>query len=237
MTRFTFVCCVNRPEVARKHLLTSPCVQRGSGNQLVMVEGMGSAGDGFRWASELAAHDWIVQVHQDVHLPPGWDRVFADGLEQARSSMPSLAAAGVYGIRADGTPAGRVFDRDRWLGSPSSVPASVRSLDELLLAVRRDSGLSINAGLGWHLYGTDLCLQAEAAGLAAVAMDAPCRHHSGLPRTAPAPGSEAAADLQRQVDAFNASTLELCRLWPGALPVVTPITRIEPGRLLELPGG
>ena len=42
----------------------------------------------------------------------------------------------------------------------------MRTLDEMLLVVRRDSGLRFDAGLpGFHMYGTDICLEAEAQGL------------------------------------------------------------------------
>lgn len=235
MTRLSFVSCINRPEVARRHLLSSPCLQLERGHQLVLAADMDSAGSGFRWGLELAVHDWIILLHQDVHLPDGWDKKFARSLLGARQRFPRLAVAGVYGLQANGAKVGRVYDRDRWLGDPAPEPTPVRSLDELLLAVHKDSGLQICAELGWHLYGTDLCLQAEAAGLDAVVVDAPCHHHSSLPRQAPASDPDAAAALQGQVDAFNVSASVLCRRWPQAMPVHTSITQVNHGSRLVLP--
>lgn len=234
MTRLSFVCCVNQAQVARDCLLASPCLQPGHGHQLVIAQGMGSAGEGFRWGRELARHPWLVLLHQDVFLPPGWDEVFVSALQAAERRFARLAAAGVYGVRANGTHVGHVYDRDRWLGHSPVETEQVRSLDELLLAVHRDSGLAVAPELGWHLYGTDLCLQAEAAGQVALVLDAPCEHRSALPRTLQAHDDTAAAALQTQVDAFNRSARVLAARWPTALPVTTAVATIEHGSALGM---
>ena len=52
------------------------------------------------------------------------------------------------------------------------LPPQVATLDELLLIVRRDSGLRFDPELGFHLYGADICLQASEQGLAVVALAA-----------------------------------------------------------------
>ena len=67
---------------------------------------------------------------------------------------------------------GWVVDRGRTLRDGSELPAPVATLDELLLIVRRDSGLRFDPDLGFHLYGADICLQASEQGLAVVALDA-----------------------------------------------------------------
>jgi hypothetical protein len=40
--------------------------------------------------------------------------------------------------------------------------AGAVSLDELAVCLHRDSAVAIDASLGWHLWATDLCLQAQA---------------------------------------------------------------------------
>jgi hypothetical protein len=84
----TFVCCVNRPDMARSCLLASPCLTRERGHQVLIAQGMRSAGEGFDWALQLARHPWIVLVHQDVYLPPGWDHAFAAGVSAAQDAFP-----------------------------------------------------------------------------------------------------------------------------------------------------
>ena len=79
---------------------------------------------------------------------------------------------------------GWVVDRGRMLRDGQELPARVATLDELLLIVKRDSGLRFDPDLGFHLYGADICLQASEQGLAVVALAAQCHHNSrsvGLP--------------------------------------------------------
>lgn len=194
---------------------------------------MRSAGEGFQWGLQLARHAWIVLLHQDVYLPQGWDGQFLQQLQAAQQRHPSLAVAGVYGVCSDGRHAGHVLDRDRWLGGPFAQAEPVRSLDELLLAVRAESGLRPDPALGWHLYGTDLCLQAADRGNPAVVVDAPCEHRSTLPRSLPQTASPRDDGLAAQIQAFNASAQVLARRWPHAMPVVTAVTTIDHGRVLE----
>lgn len=234
MEHLTFVSCVNKAEVAKSCLLASPCLAPGRGHQLILVSGMPSAGAGARWGAKLARHPWMVLLHQDVYLPEGWDVQFLAGLRAASREFPALAVAGVYGVRADGSHAGHVYDRDCWLGSPLEAAERVRSLDELLLAVRLDSGIGPDPALGWHLYGTDVCLQAEAAGLDAVVLHAPCEHRASLVREVASLNAEEKAQWQPGVDAFNASVETFCKRWSQALPVVTPMASVDEGYRLSI---
>jgi hypothetical protein len=53
------------------------------------------------------------------------------------------------------------------------------SLDELLLVMRRSSGLNFDRSLpGFHFYGTDICLQADARGLQSYIIPGFCLHNS-----------------------------------------------------------
>src|SRR5262249_24609919 len=59
------------------------------------------------------------------------------------------------------------------------LPAPVLTLDEVLIAVRRGSGLRFCPDApGFHCYGADICLEAAARGLRAMAIDAPLMHLS-----------------------------------------------------------
>ena len=227
MRRFSVVCCVNRPAVARSCLLASPCLAPGVGHQLLLVGGAGSAGAGMATGLALAHHGWLVMVHQDVYLPPGWDVRFGQALDAALAQHPNLAVAGVYGVTAAGAHVGHVLDRGRWLGEPLAGAVPVRSLDELLLAVRVGSGLCAAAELGWHLYGTDLCLAAETRGWVAAVVDGPCEHRSELPRMEGALGAAERGYLRAAAGAFGHSADALLRRWPHAAPVHTPVMSLE----------
>jgi hypothetical protein len=91
---------------------------------------------------------------------------------------PNWGVVGAVGIAYDpGTPTtrraiGHWCDPNGYNRS-SPLPARVQSLDEQWLGIRRSSGLRFDNRLpGFHCYGVDLCLQAEASGLASYAIDA-----------------------------------------------------------------
>src|ERR1700676_4349110 len=99
---------------------------------------------------------------------------------QAEQQGGPVGIAGVFGVLDRRVPfdaIGRVAHRDRLL-SHQSLPSYVDGLDELLLVVPRDTPLRVDGDLGWHLYGTDLDLQAQEKGLRVVVVVAPCHHNS-----------------------------------------------------------
>ena len=112
-------------------------------------------------------------------------------------------------------------DRGRVLRDGPELPARVATLDEIVLVVRRDSGLRFDPDLGFHLYGADICLQAREQGLAVVALAALCDHNSrsvGLP------------------EAFLASAEVFACKWSHRLPVATPCVIIDKGGAVYLSG-
>jgi len=231
--RLSLVCCMNRPEVARSCLLASPDLCAEHRPPVLMLQGMGSAAEGLARGSAWCSTRWLVLVHQDVWLPAGWVDQMSAALADLEARVPHAVVAGVYGVGADGGHKGYVQDRGQWIGAPVAAPAEVRSLDELLLAVRMDAGLSITAGLGWHLYGTDVCLQAQSRGGVAVVVDAPCEHRATLLRMAT--NAQEWQALSQVAGAFNASAAQLAKAWPQAMPVQTTVCEVGPGRVLELP--
>ncbi|SDM30431.1 hypothetical protein SAMN05428957_104103 [Oryzisolibacter propanilivorax] len=212
-----FVSCVSDWSVARERLLASPCLQPGA-RPLVLRGNACSAAEAVNAVLDGRPHErWLVWLHQDVYLPAGWDVLFAQRLQEATLRWPHLAVAGVYGVRgagADAVRAGRVLDRGRLLHEPAALPCLVDSLDELLLAVRCDAGLRLDPALGFDFYATDLVLQAQAAGLAAAALDACCEHWSGTPAQG--------AVHDRLVQRITASAAVFEHKWRQRLPLTTP---------------
>lgn len=214
-----FVTAVSRVEVLGQHLSRSPCIQ-GRRCELIASFNAPSAAHAFDLAQASRPADpgtWYVWVHQDVHLPGDWDRRFLARLGEAQRALPGLAVAGVYGVRGAGARAvraGHVIDRGRDLREPAPLPCVVDSLDELLIAVRADAGLRFDPALGFDFYGTDVVLQAQAAGWQAAVVDACCSHASDTPARGPFPPG-----LMERVgasgDAFE-------RKWRHRLPLTTP---------------
>lgn len=219
------VCCATSAQILQQRLLASPCLGLG-GLPLTVYFNAHSAAQGFNAAlaeaQNSASDAWLVWVHQDVLLPPGWDSRFTQALAEALQRWPALAVAGVYGVLGQGAQAqraGHVLDRGRLLHEALELPCLVDSLDELLFAVRVRSGLRLDAQLGFDFYATDLVLQAQQAGWCCAVLDAYCEHWSSTP----ASGAIAATTVQRiahSADVFEAK-------WAHRLPLTTPCFHIE----------
>ena len=107
--------------------------------------------------------------------------MFQQRIAEAEKLFGHLSVVGVYGVANDrfgATRCGSVIDRDRLLSEGAALPHQVDSLDELLIAVRKSSGLRFEPQLGWHFYGTDICLAAHERGLRCAVVDALCFHNS-----------------------------------------------------------
>jgi hypothetical protein len=223
-----FVTCASSLAVLGQRLLASPCLAPG-GHAVAVYFNATSAAQGFNaaLAAELAAGapprtSWLVWLHQDVFLPEGWDARFRQALGQALQLFPQLAVAGVYGVAGAGATArraGRVLDRGTPLHEAAALPCLVDSLDELLFAVRLDSGLRLDPALGFDFYATDLVLQAQAAGWQCAVLDAACEHWSGTPSSGAVPASV--------VQRIKHSAAVFERKWAQRLPISTPCFHIE----------
>lgn len=146
---------------------------------------------------------FFILCHQDLRLDQG------HGFEELVAAIGDLdrrnerwAVAG----NAGGTRSLRVIRHleDRHGGSSDHVlPSPVHSLDENFLVIRSGTGISCSAGLaGFHLYGTDLCLNALESGWQPYVIDFRL-HHLGVGR------KDAAyhAALDGFVDAWSSKTV------------------------------
>jgi hypothetical protein len=122
---------------------------------------------------------FVVLCHQDIRPDQG------HGIDELLSAVRDLetrderwAVAG----NAGGSRSLRVVRRivDPHGGSSGDpLPVPVHSLDENLLIVRTGTGVRCSPGLtGFHLYGTDLCLNALEAGCRCYVIDFLVRHIS-----------------------------------------------------------
>ena len=178
---FTLVAAVNNRHMLQENLLASPGVVGQKSLELLAKEGFTSASLAYNSAINEAGADILVFVHQDIYLPARW-------FEQVNHAIQTLEAAGIqwgvlgsFGSRKGAFGGvGRVFTNGLGLhGNPIRSPEPVETLDEIVLILRKSSGLRFDSNLShFHMYGVDICLSAREAGLTNFAIPAFCVHNT-----------------------------------------------------------
>jgi glycosyltransferase involved in cell wall biosynthesis len=165
--KFTVVAAVNSHKVLQQNLLRSPGLAAGSPHELLIKEGYSSASVAYNSGIDDAANDVIVFVHQDIYLPESWFPSLQKTLAWLDANDPNWGVLGCFGsTKVDHGGLGRVYTNGLgYHGRELQVPHPVETLDEILLVLRRSSGLRFDAQLPhFHFYGTDICFIAKAAG-------------------------------------------------------------------------
>lgn len=211
---FTLACASNSKAVLAANLGASPLLENGI--PLHVEEGAASATVAYNRALDATREDIVVFLHHDVYLPRGWERLLLARLAELSARDPNWALAGAYGVAPDYRQFGPVWTSSlgQIIGRVPMQPEPVQSFDEMLIVLRRSSGLRFDeAQPGWHMYGTDIVCAARAAGKAAYAIGLPCIHND---RFHGALGPD-----------FTESYRWMQRKWPGMLPIQTPVTKIS----------
>lgn len=212
----TMAVCVNNDDVLHQNLLLSPGLLIGNHNQLVIKRDFSSASLAYNSAIEEAENDIIVFVHQDVYLPDTW---FADlkrclaFLDRTRANWGVL---GCYGSRrgAEGG-VGRVYTTGIGPdGRQIARPEPVETLDEIILIIRKSSGLRFDSRLPhFHLYGPDICMTARERGMVNYAFQGFCVHNTNQLLILP--------------NEFYACYRYIRRKWSHYLPIYTSCIKIS----------
>lgn len=213
MTRFVIACASHSDAILQANLGRSPCL----GSIPLHVErNVRSAAIAYNRALDATEAEVVIFAHHDVFLPTGWEKVLAARLAEVQSLDPNWALFGTFGVGLDAAHIGPVWSSSlgQIVGRVPPAPVQVQSYDELLIVLRRSSGLRFDEDLaGWHFYGTDIVTQARARRLKAWAGALPCIHND---RYHPALGRDFA-------DSYHA----LQRKWRTMLPLRSPITKIS----------
>ena len=203
----------NDAAVLKTCLASSPCV--GHAHDFQVMRGYASAGAAYNAGMRKAGAEVIVFAHQDVYLPCGWEEGLSKAVERLSDNDPDWGVLGVFGIARGLEPRGHIYctGLQKVLGAPFDEPIECHSLDEVLLVIRRSSGLSFDAQLpGFHLYGTDICLEAQRRGLSSYIVSAFCLHNTEGMKFLPW--------------AFWRGYFYLRHKWRDKLPIKTPCTSI-----------
>jgi hypothetical protein len=185
---FTIAVSVNNEKVLQENLLLSPGILNGTGHQLIFKRNFTSASLAYNSAIEDAEHDIVIFVHQDIYLPHTWFADLEHCLRYLERAGANWGVLGCFGSRkgADGG-LGRVYTRGLGQhGRRLTRPEPVETLDEIILIVRKSSGLRFDPALPhFHLYGPDICMAARARGMVNYAFQGFCVHNTNQLLTLP----------------------------------------------------
>jgi Glycosyltransferase like family len=185
---FTIAVSVNNEEALQRNLLLSPGLVDGDRNQLVITRRFTSASLAYNRAIEEAENDLIIFVHQDIYLPHTWFADLKRGLAFLELTGANWGVLGCFGSRKDAHGGlGRVYTRGLGQhGRRITRPKPVETLDEIVLIIRKSSGLRFDPRLPhFHLYGTDLCMTAREKGMVNYAFQGFCVHNTNQLLTLP----------------------------------------------------
>jgi glycosyltransferase involved in cell wall biosynthesis len=214
ITSITFVVSVNDREVFDRNFLASPCLSRLRDYQVLTQQNFSSAAKAYNDAIDRSANDLIVFCHQDILLPEGWLWQLEHALSQLESLDPNWGVLGSYGKTQDGRGWGHVYSSGRGvIGEPFDQPIEIQTLDEIVLILRKSSGLRFDDSLPhFHFYGTDICLRATQRGLKSYAVSTFCIHNTHQYLVLPKEFYECCRHIKR--------------IWKSYLPIQTTCVRI-----------
>jgi len=202
---WTVVVAVNEDHVLNANLLRSPDID--SRCQVIGKRGYASAGQAYNEGLDEASNDLVVLVHSDVYLPQGWLANLRAAIARLDRTDPDWGVLGVCGRDLNGGIVGHVYSSGscRVFGAPFADAVPTLSIDEMVIVTRKSAGLRFEPGVGFHLYGTDICLEARAKGRRSYVVSAFCIHNSNGIRALP--------------DAFWHAYFFMRRKWWHQLPV------------------
>lgn len=182
MARIILAAAVNDDDILENNLLASDDIKSGA-LRLKTYRGYKSAAAAYNQAiSELRnQYDWIGFVHQDVYLPTGFLDIVSSQLDSLIQQENNVAVVGFFGAISKGQSVGRVWcsANNQQFSGNLNAPAQVNILDEYFILMKTDKALSFDINLpGFHLFGTDICKEAQKIGLSCWVIEVPVVHNS-----------------------------------------------------------
>jgi hypothetical protein len=167
-------------EVLKSNFLASPCLSGAHGHQILVQRDYPSAAKAYNKAIDRAENDLMVFAHQDMIFPESWLAELDKALAYLEETDSAWGVLGCYGVAYDGVAHGRIYQQGLGLiGRSFDCPQPIQTLDEIVLILRKSSGLRFDEQLPhFHLFGTDICLRAAKTGMKSYAIPAFCLHNS-----------------------------------------------------------
>jgi hypothetical protein len=211
----TFIVTVLDWQVLTQNLLASPALSSSHSHQILVQEGFASAGQAYNDGLHRAANELVIFMHSDIFLPETWMSQLERALQHLEESDPNWGVLGCWGATRSGEYRGHIYSTG-WgvLGKTFDQPQKVQTLDEIILILRKSSGLQFDAELPhFHFYGTDICMRAARQGMKSYAISAFCIHNT--------------AQTFRMVKEFYCCYSHIRRIWRDNLPIQTSCIRVS----------
>jgi hypothetical protein len=213
--RLTFAVAVNNRHVLERNLLASPCLQPGHPHEVLLQDNFASAALAYNDAIRKATNDLIIFIHQDIFLPRPWLSQVEHNLHQLERADPTWGVLGCWGATTDGRFLGHIYSTGLGvLGADFDGPTPVQTLDEIVLIVRKSTGLVFDGTLPhFHFYGTDICLRSERHGRGCYVIPAFCVHNT--------------RQLLQLPKDFYECYFHVKRVWKDHLPIQTTCIKVS----------
>ena len=146
-----FITPCNNEAVLQSSLLASPALE---GAEVSVQRAAASASQAHNRGIATTRAEVMVFMHQDVYLPPGWMDQFRSALALLDRKDPSWGVLGLFGAERSGKGQGIIDSTglQRMIGSRFEGVREVETLDEVMLVIRRSSGLRFDESFsGFHL--------------------------------------------------------------------------------------
>jgi hypothetical protein len=176
----TFIVAVDKRKVFESNFLASPCLQGDHGHQILVREGFPSATIAYNSGIVESKNEIMVFCHQDMIFPATWPSQLEIALEYLRGQDPEWGVLGCYGETRAHDGRGHIYSTGLGiLGQSFPHPLPVQTLDEIVLIVRKSSGLRFDDLMPhFHFYGSDICMRAAEKGMNTYAISAFCVHNT-----------------------------------------------------------
>ena len=210
----TFVVAVNDRVLFAANFWASPCLRGPHNHQILVQEHFDSAAKAYNDAFKRSSNELIVFCHQDIFFPEAWLSDLRRALEYLEVSDPSWGVLGCSGITGDRRHWRYLYSSGLGVsGEPLAYPEPVQTLDEMVLILRKSSGVRFDERLPhFHLYGADICLRAATMGMKSYAISAFCIHNTRQSLILP--------------KEFYDCCQHIKRVWKDRLPIQTTCIRI-----------
>ncbi len=205
-------------DVLHKNLCLSPGLSNEGKNQLIIKRNYNAASLAYNEAIEEAKNEIILFVHQDIYLPEQWFMSLRLSLSYFEREKINWGVLGCFGTREGwerGKEIGRVYSNG-WgtIGREINKPEPVQALDEIVLVIKKSSGLKFDPTLpSFHLYGTDICMSAKEIEMTSYVIPAFCIHNTNQILSLPKEFYECYRHVKKR--------------WKKYLPIYTPCIRIS----------